>query len=66
MGDCDAKQMLRQLNMFFTEEEVAAAVASLPLENQPMPAKMTDGGSDKPEFKAMKAGAYTLPRFSST
>jgi len=50
VGDCDAKQLIRQMNLFFTEEEVAAAVASLPKEGEAIPAKMTDGGSDKDTF----------------
>ena len=47
VGDCDAKQLLRQMNLFFEADEVAAAVASLPEEGEAIPAKMTDGGSDK-------------------
>jgi hypothetical protein len=44
VGDCDAKQLLRQLNLFFEPEEVEAAVASLPEEGAAIPRKMTDGG----------------------
>ena len=47
VGDCDAKQLVRQLNLFFTREEADAAVEALPKEGQPMPEKMTDGGADR-------------------
>ena len=47
VGDCDAKQLVRQLNLFFTREEAAAAIEALPKEGQPMPEKMTDGGADR-------------------
>ena len=47
VGDCDAKQLVRQLNLFFTREEADAAIEALPKEGQPMPEKMTDGGADR-------------------
>lgn len=47
VGDCDAKQLLRQMNLFFDAAEVDAAVAALPGKGEAIPAKMTDGGSDK-------------------
>lgn len=47
VGDCDAKQLLRQMNLFFSAAEVAAAVDSLPGEGEAVPAKLTDGGSDR-------------------
>jgi len=59
VGDCDAKQLIRQLNLFFEEEEVARAMDALPGEGEPVPEKTTDGmadrargpgGDDEPEF----------------
>ena len=47
VGDCDAKQLVRQLNLFFTREEADAAIEALPKEGQAMPEKMTDGGADR-------------------
>ena len=47
VGDCDAKQLVRQLNLFFTREEANAAIEALPKEGQAMPEKMTDGGADR-------------------
>ena len=47
VGDCDAKQMLRQLNAFFERSDVETAVASLPKAGEAIPKKMTDGGSDR-------------------
>jgi 5S rRNA maturation endonuclease (ribonuclease M5) len=47
VGDCDAKQLTRQLNLFFAREEAEAAVAALPEEGEAAPAKMTDGGADR-------------------
>ena len=47
VGDCDAKQLVRQLNLFFTREEADAAIEALPKEGQPVPEKMTDGGADR-------------------
>jgi hypothetical protein len=35
------------MNLFFSESEVDAAVASLPKDGEAVPAKLTDGGSDK-------------------
>ena len=66
VGDCDAKQLLRQMNLFFAREEVDAAIAALPREGEKVPAKMTDGGSDRgkreedeePEFDIY---AYVAP-----
>ena len=34
VGDCDAKQLVRQLNLFFAEEEFEAAVDALPGEGE--------------------------------
>jgi hypothetical protein len=47
VGDCDAKQLVRQLNLFFTREEADAAIEAVPKEGQAMPEKMTDGGADR-------------------
>ena len=47
VGDCDAKQLIRQLNLFFEEEEVAEAIDALPGEGEPIPEKMTDGRADR-------------------
>jgi ribonuclease M5 len=47
VGDCDAKQLIRQLNLFFEEEEVAEAIDALPGEGEPVPEKMTDGRADR-------------------
>jgi 5S rRNA maturation endonuclease (ribonuclease M5) len=55
VGDCDAKQLVRQLNLFFAEEEFEAAVDALPGEGeaQKKPRKRApeafadaDGGGD--------------------
>ena len=39
VGDCDAKQLVRQLNLFFAEEEFEAAVDALPGEGAAKPRK---------------------------
>lgn len=39
VGDCDAKQLIRQLNLFFAEEEFEAAVDALPGEGAAKPRK---------------------------
>ena len=45
VGDCDAKQLVRQLNLFFEMDEFQDAIDHLPKEGEEIPQKMTDGGS---------------------
>lgn len=47
VGECDAKQLVRQLNLFFTRAEVDAALSMLPGEGEAVPRKMTDGRADR-------------------
>ena len=47
VGDCDGRQLLRQLNLFFTEDEVRRALEALPARGEPIPPKMTDGRADR-------------------
>jgi len=47
VGDCDGRQLLRQLNLFFTEDEVRDALDALPARGEPIPPKMTDGRADR-------------------
>ena len=47
VGDCDGRQLLRQLNLFFTEDEVRRALDALPARGEPIPPKMTDGRADR-------------------
>ena len=47
VGDCDGRQLLRQLNLFFTEDEVRRALNALPARGEPIPPKMTDGRADR-------------------
>ena len=66
VGDCDAKQLLRQLNAFFDRPEVEAAVASLPKAGEAVPKKMTDGGSDRDDSSpgASSSGELELDLFA--
>ena len=59
VGDCDAKQLIRQLNLFFEEEEVARAMDALPGEGEPVPEKTTDGMADR----ARGSGTDDEPEF---
>ena len=59
VGDCDAKQLIRQLNLFFEEEEVARAMDALPGEGEPVPEKTTDGMADR----ARGSGTDDAPEF---
>jgi len=47
VGDCDGRQLLRQMNLFFTADEVRIAIEALPLRDAPIPPKMTDGFADR-------------------
>lgn len=47
VGECDAKQLVRQLNLFFTRAEAEAALSMLPGEGEAVPRKMTDGRADR-------------------
>ena len=47
VGDCDARQLLRQMNLFFTADEVREALDALPGRGEPVPPKMTDGFADR-------------------
>lgn len=47
VGECDAKQLVRQLNLFFTRAEAEAALSMLPGEGESVPRKMTDGRADR-------------------
>jgi len=47
VGDCDARQLLRQMNLFFTADEVREALDALPGRGEPIPPKMTDGFADR-------------------
>ena len=46
VGECDSRQLIRQLNLFFTEDEVRDAMEALPKRGEPVPRKMTDGRAD--------------------
>ena len=46
VGDCDGRQLLRQLNLFFSEAEAREAIDALPKRGEPIPEKMTDGRAD--------------------
>lgn len=46
VGDCDGRQLLRQLNLFFSETEAREAIDALPKRGEPIPPKMTDGRAD--------------------
>ena len=45
IGDCDAKQLVRQLNLFFEVCEFEDAIDALPKKGDDIPRKMTDGGA---------------------
>lgn len=47
VGDCDGRQLLRQMNLYFTEDEVREALDSLPRRGEAVPDKMTDGRADR-------------------
>lgn len=64
VGDCDAKQLTRQLNLFFAREEAEAAVAALPEEGEAAPAKMTDGGADRAAGDFREEGEGELDIFA--
>ena len=52
VGDCDGRQLLRQMNLYFTEDEVRAALDSLPGRGEAVPEKMTDGRADRRRRKS--------------
>ena len=52
VGDCDGRQLLRQMNLYFTEDEVRQALDSLPGRGEAVPEKMTDGRADRRRRKS--------------
>ena len=60
VGDCDGRQLLRQMNLFFTEDEAREAIEALPKRGEPVPPKMTDGRADR-----ARAGARDLDDFTA-
>jgi ribonuclease M5 len=56
VGDCDGRQLLRQMNLYFTEDEVRQALDSLPGRGEAVPEKMTDGRADRRRRKSLERG----------
>ena len=56
VGDCDGRQLLRQMNLYFTEEEVRQALDSLPGRGEAVPEKMTDGRADRRRGRKSSGG----------
>lgn len=56
VGDCDGRQLLRQMNLYFTEDEVRQALNSLPGRGESVPEKMTDGRADRRRRKSLGGG----------
>ena len=61
VGDCDAKQLVRQLNLFFTEAEFEAAVNALPGEGEEAPARAPEAFADADGGAGVDVWAYVPP-----
>ena len=66
VGDCDGRQLLRQLNLFFTEDEFREAVDALPKRGEPVPPKMTDGRADRARPREADLDDFALLGFDPT
>jgi hypothetical protein len=61
VGDCDAKQLTRQLNLFFSFDEFQAAVDALPGEGEKAAARTRESFADADEEGDVDIWAYVPP-----